>query len=139
MAAGKTDVPDSMLAGLQALVPAIAVIQAAPDADIPFLDKLQKIVLLRIHQPKPAGPGQGAPGGAPPAGPPPPGGAPGGSPGGAPAGMGMPGGPAGGGSPNQAMPGGGAPEAPTQPGGVSKPMTPPTDDVRRILAEQAGQ
>lgn len=135
MAAGKTDVPDTMMAGLQGLVPQIASIQAAPDADIPFLDKLQKVVLLKIHQPAPGGPGQGAPGGAPGAAS---AGAPA-APGGPPAGMGMAGGQAGGGAPNPAMPGGGAPEAPTQPGGVSKPMNLPPDEVRRVLAEQAGE
>ena len=142
--APKTDVPESMLAGLQALVPQIAVIQAAPDADIPFLDKLQKVVLIRIHASAgggAGGPGQGGAPGAGAAGAPggglPPGGAAG--PGGPPAGMGMAGGPAGGGAPNPAMPGGGAPEAPTQPGGVSKPMNLPPDEVRRVLAEQAGQ
>ena len=111
----KTDVPGSMQEGLQALIAPIANCMAAPDADIAFLSQLQKIVLLRLHQP-PAKP-QGAPGGAPgQGGPPTPPGAPGGSPGGAPAGMGVAGGPAGGGAPNPAMPGGGAPEAPTQPG-----------------------
>ena len=144
--APKTDAPDSQLAGLQSLLPAIAVIMATPDADIPFLDKLSKVVLLKIHEPKA---GQGAPGGAPgQGGQPPPGGAPGGpggapppggGPGGAPAGMGLPGGPPGGGAPNGAMMGGGAPEAPTQPGGVSKPMNLPPDEVRRVLAEQAGE
>lgn len=133
----KSDVPGSFQEGLQALIGPIANCMAAPDADIQFLDKLQKIVLLRLHQP-PAKP-QGAPGGAPgQGGPPTPPGAPGGSPGGAPAGMGVAGGPAGGGAPNPAMPGGGAPEAPTQPGGVSKPMNLPPDEVRRTLAEQAG-
>ena len=136
--AGKTDVPDSMQAGLQALIAPIANCMAAPDADMQFLTKLQQIVLLRIHQPGQKAPG--SPGGAPGMGSPPaPPGAPGGSPDGAPAGMGMAGGPAGGGSPNQQMPGGGAPEAPTQPGGVSKPMTPQPDEIRRVLAEQAGQ
>ena len=102
----KSDVPGSFQEGLQALIGPIANCMAAPDADIQFLDKLQKIVLLRLHQP-PAKP-QGAPGGAPgQGGPPTPPGAPGGSPGGAPAGMGVAGGPAGGGAPTPAMPGGG--------------------------------
>ncbi len=130
-----------MMEGLQALLAPIANVMAAPDADMPFLQKLQQVVLLRIHQPKP-GQGQGAPGAAPPGGPLTAGGAPGGTPGGpggAPAGMGMAGGPAGGGSPNPAMPGGGAPEAPTQPGGVSKPMNLPPDEIRRVLATQAGE
>jgi hypothetical protein len=118
-----------MQAGLQALVPQIAVIQAAPDADIPFLTKLQQIVLLHLHEPRPGAGGPPGAGGAPPPGP-------GGT---APAGMGLPGGPAGGGAPNPAMPGVGAPEAPTQPGGVSKPMNLPPDEVRRVLAENAGE
>lgn len=129
----KSDVPGSFQEGLQGLLAPIANCAATPDADIPFLDRLQKIVLLRLHQPPAKA---GAPGGAPGQGTPPaPPGAPGG---GAPAGMGVAGGPAGGGAPNPAMPGGGAPEAPTQPGGVSKPMTPNPDDMRRVLAEQAG-
>jgi hypothetical protein len=135
MAGKSTDVPDTMQAGLQALLPDIAVCKAAADADIPYLDKLEKVVLLRIHQPPQspaqAGPGAGAPGATGPAG----GSA---AAGGPPPGMGLPGGPAGGGSPNQAMPGGAGPVAPTQPGGVSKPMTPDPDQMRRVLAEQAG-
>ena len=124
------------MAGLQALVPQIAVIMATPDADIDFLKQMQMIVLAKLHEPKPA---PHPPGGAPAGGPPPPGGAPGGAPAGAPAGMGLPGGPAGGGAPNGAMPSGGAPEAPTQPGGVSKPMTPDPEEMRRILSQQAGE
>lgn len=124
-----------MMEGLQALLPDIAVCKAAPDADIQYLDKLEKVVLLRIHQPKPQQtPGQpggagGAPGG-PPAG--------GGGPGGGLPGQSLPGGPAGGGAPNPQMPGGGPPAPPTEPGGVSKPMTPDPDQMRRVLAEQAG-
>jgi len=132
----KSDVPASMMEGLQALLPDIAYCMAAPDADMDFLDKLQKIVLLRIHRPT-----QQPPGG----GPPPTGGpgaaAPGGPAGAAPPGItgaGAPGGPPGGGAPNQQMVGMGAAEAPTQPGGVSKPMTPNPDEMRRVLAESAG-
>lgn len=136
MAGAKTDVPESMQAGLQALLPDIANCMAAPDADLVFLRKLSDIVLLKIHGPK--GP-QGAPGAA--GGAPGPGaaGAPGGPPGGAPAGMGAPGGPPGGGAPNGQMPGMGAPQPPMQPGGVSAPMTLPPDEIRRTLAEQAGE
>jgi hypothetical protein len=138
--APKSDIPGSMMEGLQALLPDIAVIMATPDADMDFLDKLQKIVLLRIHKPAPqppgGPPGAGGPGAAAPGGPSSPGGA-------APppgiTGAGAPGGPPGGGAPNQQMPSMGAPEAPTQPGGVSKPMTPNPDEMRRVLAESAGQ
>lgn len=141
MAGAKSDVPDSMQAGLQALLPDIALCMGAPDADMPYLTKLQQAVLLRIHQPKPAqGPG-GQPGGgpagatgAPPAG----AGGPGGPPGGLP-GQGLPGGQPGGGSPNQQMQSGGAPEAPSQPGGVGKSYQLPPDEIRRMLATQAGQ
>jgi hypothetical protein len=134
--APKSDIPGSMQEGLQALLPDIAVIMATPDADMDFLDKLQKIVLLRIHKPAPQPPG-GPPGAAAaPGGPSSPGGA-------APppgiTGAGVPGGPPGGGAPNQEMPSMGAPEAPTQPGGVTKPMTPNPDEMRRVLAESAGQ
>ena len=134
----KSDVPSSFQEGLQGLLAPIANCMAAPDADVQFLDRLSKIVLLRLHQPPQQA--QGAPGGSPaPASPAAGPGAPGGPPGGAPAGMGMAGGPAGGGAPNPAMPGGGAPEAPTQPGGVSKPMNLPSDEVRRVVAENAGE
>lgn len=132
----KSDVPSTMIEGLQQLLPDIANCMAAPDADMPYLKKLQDVVLLKIHQPQPQQP-PGAPGAAGPA----PGGAAGaGGPGGPPPpGPGAgPGGPPGGGAPNQAMPGMGAPAAPTQPGGVTQPMTPQPDEMRRILAEQAG-
>jgi hypothetical protein len=122
--------------GLAALLPQIAVIQAAPDADIGFLDKLQKIVLLRIHQPSGAGPGGPAPAGPPGAGGPPPPAA--GGPSGMP-GQSLPGGPAGGGAANPQMPSMGPPNAPTGPGGVSQPMTPDPDEMRRVLSEAAGQ
>lgn len=117
-----------MVEGLSSLVSDIASIMAAPDADIEFLDKLLKVVLLRIHQPAHQGPGT----------------APGAAPGGPPSGEGIPGagvpaGPPGGGAPNDQMVSAAAPEAPTQPGGVSKPMTPNPDEMRRILAEAAGR
>ena len=96
--AGKaaSSVPASMMDGLSQLLPDIAVCMAAPDADIPFLDKLQKVVLLRIHQPvpqKPTSPGQSTP---------PPGGTPGGPPAGL-QGQGLPGGPPGAGAANGQM------------------------------------
>lgn len=151
MAGTKTDVPASMQEGLQTLLPDIASIMGAPDADMAFLTKLQQAVLLRIHQPKPGQPPAGQPGagaagaggpGAGAAGPsaPPPGagGAPGGQPGGLP-GMGLPGGQPGGGSPNQQMMSGGAPEAPSQPGGVGKSYQLPPDEIRRMLAVGAGE
>lgn len=134
--AGKSDVPQTMQEGLQALVPDIAVCMAAPDADIGFLDKLQKIVLLRIHQGSGQKPGGPAPAGPPGAGGPPPPAA--GGPSGMP-GQSLPGGPAGGGAANPQMPSMGPPNAPTGPGGVSQPMTPDPDEMRRVLSEAAGQ
>jgi hypothetical protein len=136
--AGKTDVPDSMIDGLKGLIGPIAEIQAAPDADIAFLDKLLKAVLLRIHAA--TGPSGGQPGAG---GPPPPPGpaAGGGGPGGPPPGMGMPGGPPGGQPANGQMQSLGAPQAPggpMTPGGVSAPMGLPEEEVRRVLATQAG-
>src|ERR1035437_7997606 len=119
--AGKSssNIPSSMMDGLSALLPDIAVCMAAPDADIAYLDKLQKIVLLRIHQGANQPPSGGAPGT-----PPSPGAAPGpvgGSPGAwqarAPQGA-----PRGAGAPNPAMRSRGPPHPPPDPGGVSKPM-----------------
>jgi hypothetical protein len=132
-----TDIPESMLDGLKQLVPDIAVIQATPDADIPFLDKLLKIVLLRIHQGQPGA----QPGGSPPPAEATPGGAPAGPAGGAPVGMGMPGGPPGGGAANGQMASQGAPQAPVQPGGMMRgiDMGKNPDELRRILAENAGK
>jgi len=133
--ASKTDVPDSMMEGLKALVPDIAVCQATPDADIDFLDKLLKIVLLRIHQ------GQGAqqPGDPTTPGAATPGGAPAGPTGGAPVGMGLPGGPAGGGAANGQMQSQGAPQGPVTPGGMTRGMSVNPDELRRVLAENAGK
>lgn len=137
--AGKasSSVPASMMDGLSALLPDIAVCMAAPDADIEFLDKLQKIVLLRIHQPSGAKGPPGAPSGAPQS----PGGTPGPGGGGAPGalqGQGLPGGPPGAGAANGQMRSQGAPQPPTEPGGVSKPMTPDPEMVRREMALAAG-
>jgi hypothetical protein len=133
----KSDIPQTMMEGLQSLLPDIASIMAAPDADMDFLDKLQKIVLLRIHKPSPQQPGAG---GAPPA---PPAGATGGGPEAAPAsglpGGGSPGGPPGGGAPNPQMPSMGPPNAPTGPGGVTQPMNNNPDEMRRVIAEAAGR
>lgn len=137
--AGKSssNIPSSMMDGLSALLPDIAVCMAAPDADIPYLDKLQKIVLLRIHQganQPPGAPGGGQPGQASPGAAPGPGG---GAPG-ALQGQGLPGGPPGAGAANPAMKSQGAPQPPTEPGGVSKPMNLAPDEVRRELAAAAG-
>lgn len=124
-----------MMDGLSALLPDIASCMAAPDADIPALDKLMKIVLLMIHKPMEQGakpPGQPAVGGASPG----PGG--GGAPG-ALQGQGLPGGPPGAGAANPQMRSQGAPQPPTEPGGVSKPMNLAPDEVRRAMAMAAGE
>lgn len=134
MAQQKSDVPQTMQEGLQALLPDIANCMAAPDADIDFLDKLQKLVLLKLHSPagkqQPGPGGTATPGGAAPGGASPSAGIPG---------AGVPGGPPGGGAPNGQMVSGAAPEAPTEPGGVSKPMNRINpDEMRRIISESAG-
>lgn len=126
--------PDSFKDGLSNLLHDIADCLAAPDADMQFCMKLQQVVLLKMKSG--GGQPQGQPGGmgGGPAGPP-------GGAGGAPAGMGMPGGPPGGGAANQAMQSQGAPVSPAgvgPTGGVTRPLGLDPEEVRRVMAEQAG-
>lgn len=131
-----------MIEGLQNVLPDISLCMAAPDADMAYLTKLQQAVLLKIHEPKPkqqpAGPGGPGAGAAGPTVPSPGAGGPADQPGGLP-GMGLPGGQPGGGAPNGQMMSGGAPEAPSQPGGVGKSYQLPPDEIRRMMATQAGE
>ncbi len=124
-----------MVEGLSNVLPDIALCMAAPDADIPKLTKLQQVVLLMIHEPSKQQPPGGQPGAGPPSGAP-------GAPGGPPAGLqgqGLPGGPPGAGAANPAMRSQGAPQPPSQPGGVTKPMTPDPEEVRRVMSMAAGE
>lgn len=138
--------PASWSDALSEAAQAIASGLAAPDADVKF--GLAMIGALSEHQKKghqqqsggagagtPGGPGGGGGSGSPP---PPPGGPPGGSPGMSPAGQSG----AGGGAPNQAMKSQASPGGPI-PGGMSQGLgmsgdAQNADELRRVLADVAG-
>lgn len=131
--AGKSGpAPDTFKDGLGNLLQDIAALMSMPDADMAWLMKLQAVTLIELRHNGGAqgGPAAGGPGGV--AAPPPTG---------APPGLGMPGPGAGGGAANPQMPSLGAPVSPAGQGpmgGVTRPFTPDPDEMRRVLAEQAG-
>jgi hypothetical protein len=125
--------PDTFRDGLGNLLQDISAMMAVPDADMAWLMKLQAVTLLKLrHDGQQAQvPGAGAAGGVPAPQPPT----------GGPPGMGMAGPGAGGGAANPQMPSLGAPVSPVgqgSMGGVTKPFTPDPEEMRRVLAEQAG-
>lgn len=133
--AGKstTETPQTFAQGLQSLIPQIATLMAAPDADIRFCQALMMACAGKLRQPAQGatagvggagGPGGGMVGGAP-AGPPT--GAPG---------LGMPGGPAGGRAGNQQMPNLTGPTMTTPPG-LSAGLSPTPDELRRVISTGA--
>ena len=145
-------VPTTFADGLNAAMQDISSALLAPDADIKFGMALIGAIGSHVGrkqqqqpQPQPLGAGAGGglpsggspgggPGGLPPGGPPGAGGPAGGIPGGS-----MPGGP--GSQGNSAQPNQQAPGPPTQGGinNLSQGLTPNPDELRRVLADVAGQ
>lgn len=142
----KDDTPPTWVQALSEASSDIASAMASPDADVKF--GLALIGAISEHTQKkgapqsggagagtPGGPGGGGGSGSPP---PPPGGPSGGSPGMSPAGQA----PAGGGAPNQAMKSQASPGGPI-PGGMSQGLgmsgdAQNADELRRVLADVAG-
>jgi len=130
--------PASWQDALSQATQAIASGLAAPDADVKF--GMAIIGAIAMHGKKssamnaPGGGGAAAPGG--PAG----GGVAGSPPAGGPTpdSLAPAAGPAGGGAPNSAMPSQAAPGGPI-PGGMSPGLSPNPDELRRVLADVAGQ
>jgi hypothetical protein len=124
--------PQTMADGLQKIITDLGACMTAPDADMPFLQNLQNVIITRLKAGIGGTPGMGGPGGAP-------GGAPGpGGPPGGPGGPGMPGPGPQAGPPLGGVPGGPGGAAPGVAGVRSMPNIPNTDELRRLLQSQAG-
>lgn len=128
MAGKAAEAPPTFAQGLQQLIPQIATIMAAPDADIRFCQTLMMACAGKLrepaHQGATAGVGGAPAGGGGMGGPPPPG-------------LGIPGGPAGGKQANQQQPNLTGPTQAQPPPGLTQGLTPTPDELRRVVANNA--